>query len=105
MIRDENMLTEIENLSTEILNRIKPGHCYTIVTDPFYQDILGTKLFREIQRSAYFVVRVPFHEDALNPSNKTRRTLAEARKSGCKCYLIFFANGVQMERFMRFADR
>lgn len=84
---------------------MNPGHCYTIVTDSLYQEILSAKLFREIERSAYFTVLVPFNEDMLEPNERMMATLQEAKKSGCKCYLIYLANGIQMERFLRFIDQ
>lgn len=84
---------------------MKPGHCYTIVTDSLYREILTAELFREIERSAYFTVLVPFNEDMLEPNKRMMATLQEARKLGCKCYLIYLANGIQMERFLRFIDQ
>lgn len=105
ILRNDDLFNEIEQLSTELLYRMNPGHCYTIVTDSLYQEILTAKLFREIDRSAYFMVLVPFNEDMLIPSNQMMSTLQEAKASGCKCYLIYLANGIQMERFLRFIDQ
>lgn len=92
-------------MSSDLLYKLDPGHCYTLITDPDYSDILQAKLFYEIERSTYFVIRVRFNEDMLSPRNETLAALKEARKAGCKCYLIFLANGIQMNRFLRFIDR
>lgn len=81
------------------------GHCYTLITDPLYSAILQVKLFNEIERSTYFVIQVRFNEDMLSPKNATLLTLREAHRAGCGCYLIYLANGIQMSRFLRFADR
>lgn len=105
ILRIENLFRDIELLSTELLYRMHAGHCYTIVTDSLYQEILSAQLFREIERSVYFVVLVPFNEDMLTPNKQMNATLQEAKKSGCKCYLIYLANGIQMERFLRFIDQ
>lgn len=92
-------------LSIDLLYKLDPGHCYTLVTDPFYQVILQPKLFQEIERSTYFVVQVPFNEDILSAKDEIIITLKEAHKAGCMCYLMYVANGIQMERFFRFIDR
>lgn len=105
IMRTENLFDDVELLSTELLYRMNSGHCYTIVTDSLYREILTAKLFRTIERSAYFVVLVPFNEDMLEPNKQMMATLQEANKSGCRCYLIYLANGIQMERFLRFIDQ
>lgn len=99
------MLENITVLTTDLLFKLNPGHCYTVITDPLYQEILVPKLFRDISHSAYFVVKIPFNEDMLRPNLHIQITLQEARKAGCRCYLMFLANGIQMERFLRFIDR
>lgn len=105
ILRMEEMFESIRILSTDLLYKLEPGHCYTIITDPLYQEILQPKLFQEISESTYFVLKVPFNEDMLNPNEKMLFTLHEARTAGCRCYLIYLANGIQMERFLRFIDR
>lgn len=84
---------------------MEPGHCYTLITDPLYSEILQIKLFNEIGQSSYFVVQVRFNEDMMSPKNSTMAALREAHKADCGCYLIYFANGIQMNRFLRFIDR
>lgn len=105
ILRTEEMLENITVLTTDLLFKLNPGHCYTVITDPLYQEVLVPKLFRDIGHSAYFVVKVPFNEDMLWPNLHIQITLQEARKAGCRCYLMYLANGIQMERFLRFVDR
>lgn len=105
ILRTEEMLEHITVLTTDLLYKLQPGHCYTLITDPLYQEILLPKLFREIGHSTYFVVKIPFNEDMLMPNIHIQITLEEARKAGCRCYLMYLANGIQMERFLRFIDR
>lgn len=105
ILQMDDLFHDAELVSKELLYRMNPGHCYTIITDSLYQEILSVKLFREIERSAYFTVLVPFNEDMLEPNERMMATLQEAKKSGCKCYLIYLANGIQMERFLRFIDQ
>lgn len=81
------------------------GHCYTLITDPLYSEILQVKLFAEIERSSYFVIKIRFNEDLMSPKNATLKALREAHRAGCGCYLIYLANGIQMSRFLRFVDR
>lgn len=84
---------------------MNPGHCYTLITDSLYDSILNTNVFHEIEHSTYFVVKIPFNEDMSAPTEKTMMTLREAYKAGCRCYLIYLANGIQMERLLSFIDR
>lgn len=99
------MFGSIELLSSDLLYKMDPGHCYTLITDPLYSEILQTKLFHEISRSSYFVVQVRFNEDMMSPKNATVAALREAHRAGCRCYLIYLANGIQMNRFLQFIDR
>lgn len=105
ILRTEETLETIGQLSSDLLYKLDPGHCYTLVTDPLYGEILQAKLFQEISRSTYFVVRVRFNEDMMSPKNDTMAALKEAYKAGCKCYLIYLSNGIQMNRFLKFIDR
>lgn len=98
-------MDEITSLTIDLLSKINAGHCYAIITDPLYSEILQPKLFRQIERTSHFIISISFNEDMLMPENETVRALNEAHKSGCQCYLIYFANGIQMARFLRFIDR
>lgn len=99
------MFESIELLSSDLLYQMNSGHCYTLVTDPLYSEILQVKLFNEIGQSTYFVIQVRFNEDMQTPKNATVAALREAHRAGCRCYLIYLANGIQMSRFLRFVDR
>lgn len=105
ILRQEDLLKEISALTIDLLSKIKAGHCYTLITDPLYSEILQSKLFHQIDRTSHFVIEIPFNEDMSMPENETVTVLSEAHKSGCQCYLIYFANGIQMARFLRFIDR
>lgn len=105
ILRTEEMFEEIGLLTSDLLYKLEPGHCYVLITDPLYNDILQFKLFQEIGRSTYFVIRVKFNEDMISPRNETIWTLKAARRAGCRCYLIYLANGIQMSRFLRYIDR
>lgn len=85
--------------------KLDPGHCYTIITDALYQSILEPQLFREIERSTYFVIRVAFQENMSSPDMSILKPLTEARKTDCQTYLIYLANGIQMDHFLRFVDK
>lgn len=106
ILRAENSsFSDFEQISIELLYRINPGHCYTIITDPFYENVLTGKLFREIGHSGYFVINVPFDEKVATPWNRTLESLIMARKAGCRCYLMLLANDVQMEYLLQLVDR
>lgn len=105
ILRSEELFESIELLSSDLLYQMDSGHCYVLVTDPLYSEILQVKLFTEIERSSYFVIQVRFSEDLMSPRNATVAALREAHRSGCGCYLIYLANGIQMIRFLRFVDR
>lgn len=100
------MFENIGILTKDLLYKLEPGHCYTLITDPLYLAILQSELFQEISHSSYFVINVPFNEVFLQTTeDEIVTTLKEAHKVGCKCYLIYLANGNQMERFFHFINR
>lgn len=101
----ENIFNDFERISIELLYRINPGHCYTIITDPLFQQALTGNVFHEMEKIGYFVINVQFNEDMSIPRNKTLESMAKARNAGCRCYLMFLANGIQMEHFLRLIDR
>lgn len=105
ILRSEHLFQSIELLSSDLLYKLDPGHCYTLITDPLYNEILQVKLFNEMGRSTYFVIRVRFNEDLLTPKNATLNALRAAHRAGCRCYLIYLANGIQMNRLLKFVDR
>lgn len=105
ILRSEDTFETIGLLSSDLLFKVNPGHCYTIVTDPLYADILQAKLFHEIERSTYFVIQIQFNEDMITPKNETVKALRASQRAGCLCYLIYLANGIQTNRFLKYVDR
>lgn len=75
ILRSDEMFESISVLTSDLLYKIDPGHCYTLITDQLYNDVLQPKLFQEISRSTVFVVRVKFNEDMLSPKNVTKTAL------------------------------
>lgn len=102
--RNESLLDSIAVLTKDLLYRTKTRHCYTIITDDVYQDILTVKLFKEMDRSTYILIKISDFEDMIQPNGRIIETLKEARRIGCETYLIYLANGIQVERFLRFVD-
>lgn len=105
ILRSENLFQHIGDLTATLMYKLDPGHCYTIITDALYQAILGPEFFREIERSTYFVIHVAFQENMSAPEMTIMKPLDEARKTDCQTYLIYLANGIQMEHFFRFIDK
>lgn len=104
ILKSEDMFRDIGDLTSTLLYKMDPGHCYTLITDPLYQNILQPDFFKGVERSSYFIIRVPFHENMSSPEASVLKPLTEARRTDCQTYLIYLANGIQMERFLRFID-
>lgn len=98
------MFKNVGDLSSTLLFKLNPGHCYTIITDALYQSILNPDFFKDIERSSYFVIRVAFNENMSSPDSNVLKPMLEARKTDCQTYLIYLANGIQMSYFLRFID-
>lgn len=79
-------------------------HCYALVTDKMYQSILSANMFKAVGQSTYFIILVPDFADTLRPEPIFLHSLKQAQRSGCQTFLIYLANGIQMERFLRFVD-
>lgn len=104
ILRSEDLFRNIGDLTSTLMYKLDPGHCYTIITDALYQSILEPQFFREIKHSSYFVIQVAFHENMSSPEANIMEPLDEARKTGCQTYLIYLANGIQMDGLLRFID-
>ncbi|XP_062705340.1 glutamate receptor 2 [Aedes albopictus] len=102
---DDNDLVDFGRLLIDLIAKTKPGHCYVFVTDSIYQVVLTDRLFREIENHPRYVVQIPDYEDTLDPAPRVRCMFEEVRKIGCGAYVILLANGIQMERLLRFGDR
>lgn len=100
-----NPFEGLRQITADILYKTKPGLCYTLITDTIHQSILFSPLFRSIDQATYFIIFVPDAEDMLQPSDEIVLSLQEARRSGCQTYLMYLANGIQMERFLRYIDQ
>lgn len=75
ILRSDEMFESISVLTSDLLYKIDPGHCYTLITDPLYDNVLQPKLFQEVSRSTVFVIRVKFNEDLMSPKNVTKTAL------------------------------
>lgn len=84
--------------------KTRSDNCYAIVTDKMYQSILSAALFKSVSQSTYLIILVPDFADTLKPDPIFLLSLMQAQRSGCHTYLIYLANGIQMERFLRFVD-
>ncbi|EDS34587.1 conserved hypothetical protein [Culex quinquefasciatus] len=105
LFEDENDLVDFGRLIVDLVGKTKPGHCYAFVTDPIYRVTLTDTLFKEIGGHPRFVVEIPEDEDTLRPGKQVRCMLEEIRKIGCGAYVVLIANGIQMERFLRYGDK
>lgn len=101
----ENLFENIETLTVDLMYKTRTDHCFVIITDKMYQSILTTNLFKSVSRSTYLIILVPDFEDTLKPEPSLIISLIQAQRSGCQTFLIYLANGIQMERFLRFVDQ
>lgn len=101
---DNNYFKDMEILTIDLLYKIKPEKCYTIITDSIYQTILQSNFFNRIYQSTFIIIYIIDSEDMQTPNYNLIQSLLEARKSNCQTYLIYLANGIQTERFLRFID-
>lgn len=101
----ENIFENIESLTVDLMYKTRGDHCYAIVTDKIYQSILSTNLFKSVSQSTYLIILVPDFADTLRPEPIFLLSLMQAKRSGCGTFLIYLANGIQMERFLRFVDQ
>ncbi|GAB0087754.1 Ionotropic glutamate receptor [Sergentomyia squamirostris] len=106
ILEEFNLHKDLDTLTTSILLKLDPGNCFAIITDQQYYQILRENLFTKgTEEFPIYVVLVSDSEDLLSPNYKTVKMLQEIRKAGCQAYVIYLANGIQMERFFRFGDR
>lgn len=101
----KDFFKDLSSLAGDVIYKIKSQYCYAVITDDIYGDSITTKLFEDIQGHPLFVVKINESEDLLNPSTKTYCMLAEIRKAKCDVNLIFLANGIQVERLLRYGDK
>uniref|UniRef100_A0A3F2ZDA7 Ionotropic glutamate receptor L-glutamate and glycine-binding domain-containing protein n=1 Tax=Lutzomyia longipalpis TaxID=7200 RepID=A0A3F2ZDA7_LUTLO len=101
-----NLHDGLDTLTTSILSKLDPKVCFAILTDRQYYDILRESIFRSGTESyPVYLVLVSDSDDLLSPNYRTVRMLQEMRRVDCGVYVIYLANGIQMERFFRFGDK
>ncbi|KAJ6650184.1 Glutamate receptor ionotropic, delta-1, partial [Pseudolycoriella hygida] len=105
ILQMENIFEDIESLTVDLMYKTREDDCYAIVTDKIYQSILSAKLFKSVSQTTYLIVLVPDFMDTLRPEPIFLLSLMQAQRSGCGTFLIYLANGIQMERFLRFVDQ
>lgn len=106
ILETENYFKDLEPLTADLLYRTRSSYCYALITDSMYQIILQRNIFSEISsRSSYVVIKIPDQEDMLSPSQPIVQSFEEARRSGCRTYLIYMANGIQVERLLKYIDK
>lgn len=53
---------DVRNLVADIVRKTMPQHCYALITDEIYgQVIYGRKLFDAVDRRSHFVVGLKYH--------------------------------------------
>lgn len=104
LLETENIFEKIEILTIDLMYKTRGHHCYALVTDKMYQNILSANLFKAVGHSTYFIILVPDFVDTLKPEPIFLHSLMQAQRSGCQTFLIYLANGIQMERFLRYVD-
>ncbi|XP_055589024.1 glutamate receptor ionotropic, kainate glr-3 [Uranotaenia lowii] len=102
---DENSLSDFGLLLVNIVTKLYAGHCYALITDPIYKAVLTKQLFLDIEDTPRYVLEISEDEDTLNPSARLDCMLKEIHKVGCGVYVILLANGIQMERLLRYGDK
>lgn len=58
MIISENLFRDVEDLTSDLLSKTQPGHCYAIITDTMYQAVLEWKIFFEIRGHPIYIVKL-----------------------------------------------
>uniref|UniRef100_A0A182RVK5 Ionotropic glutamate receptor L-glutamate and glycine-binding domain-containing protein n=1 Tax=Anopheles funestus TaxID=62324 RepID=A0A182RVK5_ANOFN len=81
------------------------GHCYAILFDEVYESVLNEYFFHQIRRAARYIVKIAEDEDTFNPRPALKCILENIRRVGCGGYVILMANGIQLERLLRFGDK
>ncbi|XP_050310487.1 glutamate receptor ionotropic, delta-1 [Anthonomus grandis grandis] len=89
-----------------MIKSLQPYSSVTLLTDPVYGAVFHKNWFKRFGGFiSYVTIIVDESEDLLAPSNETQNALIKAKDSGCQLYLILMANGLQVGRLLKFADR
>ncbi|XP_059620561.1 uncharacterized protein LOC132264385 [Phlebotomus argentipes] len=106
ILENFNLHRDLDVLTTSIISKLDPGICFAFITDRQYYELLREKLFESgVEDYPIFLVLISDSEDLLSPNYRTVRMLQEIRKANCGAFVIYLANGIQVERFLRFGDR
>uniref|UniRef100_A0A182F4J2 Ionotropic glutamate receptor L-glutamate and glycine-binding domain-containing protein n=1 Tax=Anopheles albimanus TaxID=7167 RepID=A0A182F4J2_ANOAL len=105
LFQDDNPQLELAQLMLDLIEQMPPGHCYAFLYDEVYESVFEGELFERIKQVSRFIVKIPTDEDTLNPRPSLLCNLQEIRKVGCGGYVMLLANGIQMERLLRFGDQ
>lgn len=122
-----NPHANLEQLITDIVApRTKTVKCFIVLCDDMYCDIFSRTMFKKFKahvthfmasniRVWKFVgnpdlcwllqVHIADYEDLYAPGKSTQEALDEVKLEGCKMYIILMANGIQVTRFLKYADR
>ncbi|XP_053663227.1 uncharacterized protein LOC128712357 [Anopheles marshallii] len=92
-------------LLLELVEKMNYGHCYAILFDEVYESVLNEYFFHRIHRAARYIVKIAEDEDTFNPRPGLKCILENIRRVGCGGYVILMANGIQLERLLRFGDK
>ncbi|XP_055703556.1 glutamate receptor ionotropic, kainate glr-3 [Phlebotomus papatasi] len=106
IVEEFNLHPHLDILTRTIVSKLDPGKCFAIITDNQYYQLLRGPIFATgIEDYPIYLALVNDSEDLLSPNYNTVRMLQEIRKANCGIYVIYLANGIQMERFFRFGDK
>uniref|UniRef100_A0A182W7U8 Ionotropic glutamate receptor L-glutamate and glycine-binding domain-containing protein n=1 Tax=Anopheles minimus TaxID=112268 RepID=A0A182W7U8_9DIPT len=81
------------------------GRCYAILFDEVYESVLNEYFFHQIHRAARYIVKIAQDEDTFNPRPALKCILEDIRRVGCGGYVLLMANGIQLERLLRYGDK
>lgn len=57
-ISKEDFFTDLSKLVTDVLTKIKVKHCYAMITDDIYANILTDGIFAKMDNNPVFIVSV-----------------------------------------------
>lgn len=104
-LQQSDVFKDLSALVTDIIYKIKSRYCYAFLIDDNYADTITPKLFDDIREHPVFVAKIKESADLLEPDTETYCMLSEIRKAKCDVYLVLLANGIQVERLLRYGDK
>uniref|UniRef100_A0A336MB17 CSON013115 protein n=1 Tax=Culicoides sonorensis TaxID=179676 RepID=A0A336MB17_CULSO len=100
----EDLFIDLSKLVSSILVNIKIKHCYAIITDDIYSNILTDDFFNKMESSPVFIEKIKTSQEMQDPDSNTSIFWQSIKLNPCEIYVIFLANGIQVEGFLRYAD-